>query len=316
MRSDLLHVVTMVSNPVRYAARYRLFHQFVEDMKDAKVKLTVVEVAFGDRQFEVPPSDSYQLIQLKTFDELWVKENAINIGISRLPADWQYVAWIDSDIAFTRPDWAKETVHQLQHHMVVQLFSKAVDLTPDFEILHNHNGFVYSYHKNNFHPPAGPGDYGQYQEERAFWHPGYAWGARREAIDSLGGLIDFAILGSADHHMAMALIGEVGRSVPNNVSPRYLKKLKLWEEKALRYLMGDVGYVPGTIYHFWHGKKASRKYVERWEIIRKNKFDPDLDLIKDWQGLWQLQVTTKRQERLRDEIRVYFRQRNEDGIDL
>lgn len=53
---------------------------------------------------------------MRSFDELWHKENLINIGIASPPADWQYVAWIDADVSFSNPCWAVETVQQLHHH--------------------------------------------------------------------------------------------------------------------------------------------------------------------------------------------------------
>lgn len=309
------HVVTVISNPVRYRTRYDLYRRFAKHVADAGVQLTTVEIAFGDRPFEITEAGNPRHLQLRTFFELWHKENMINLGIAKLPADWEYVAWIDADVAFTRVDWPMETIHQLQHYMVVQMFQQCMDLGPNYEVIQQHNGFVWSYHQNDCKPPQGAGWGGYYGVERpkAFWHPGYAWAARREAIDHLGGLMDWPILGAADHHMALALIGEARRSVPGGISKRYLDEILEWQERADKFIQHDIGYVPGTINHFWHGKKKDRKYVERWDIITRNDFDPDTDLKRDWQGLWQL---TDRKPKLRDEIRAYFRQRNEDSIDL
>jgi hypothetical protein len=66
----------------------------------------------------------------------------------------------------------------------------------------------------------------------------------------------------------------------------------------------------------WHGRKQQRGYVERWKILTGNNYDPDTDLKKDPQGLWQLVVESPRQIKMRDEIRAYFRSRNEDSRDL
>ena len=44
-----------------------------------------------------------------------------------------------------------------------------------------------------------------------------------------------------------------------------------------------------------------------------NKYDPVADLKRDWQGLLSLD---RRRTKLRDDIRKYFRARNEDSIDL
>lgn len=316
MRPELLNVIAVISNPVRYQTRYKLFHKFKEHMMKSGVNLIVVETQQGDRPFECTDAQNPNHIQLRTFDEVWIKENMINIGISRLPKNWEYVAWIDADVQFISPDWAAETVQQLQHYMVVQMFEHCIDLGPRGETLQIHSSFMSEYIKNGCNPPVGPGHYGYYSPKKNFWHPGYAWAARREAIDALGGLIDFCVLGSGDHSMAMGLIGLIERSVPKDINPKFLNELRIWEKRAERFINRDVGFVPLTMLHDWHGKKKDRKYVERWDIIRSNNFDPDDDLKRDWQGLLQLESLTPRQRRLRDQIRQYFRQRNEDSIDV
>src|SRR5882672_6877612 len=96
------HVITMISNPVRYASRYRLYRKFARQMKHARVNFWTVEVQTGDRPFAVTHHDNPHHIQLRHWDELWIKENALNIGISKLPNDWETVAWIDADVEFVQ----------------------------------------------------------------------------------------------------------------------------------------------------------------------------------------------------------------------
>ena len=64
--------------------------------------------------------------------------------------------------------------------------------------------------------------------------------------------------------------------------------------------------------HNWHGRKAGRQYQSRWEILEKWQFDPQTDLTKNVQGVYEL--STKRTG-LRDDIKAYFRRREEDGIE-
>ena len=75
----------------------------------------------------------------------------------------------------------------------------------------------------------------------------------------------------------------------------------------------NIGFVKGTIYHYWHGKKADRRYMDRWDILIKNKFNPYTDIHKDWQGLYIMNPDLMEFQR---DIRDYFRARNEDSIDL
>lgn len=185
--------------------------------------------------------------------------------------------------------------------------------------LQTHSGFAYMYQQNGGNPPGGRSCspyYGVGQGRGIFWHPDFAWAARREAIDHLGGLIDFAVLGSADHHMAMALIGQAPRTLNKGLSSNYRAQVMDWQDLAERHIQRDIGFVDGTLLHHWHGKKRDRRYTDRWQILVEHKFDPRTDLKRDWQGLWQLRVESPRQICLRDSVRAYFRSRNEDSIDV
>jgi hypothetical protein len=304
-----LNVVTCISNPVRFASRYALYKRFAAEMAAAGVKLTTVEAAFGARPHATRDlADQEGLhLQLKTDDELWHKENMLNLGVQRLPADWEYVAWVDADITFLRPDWQEETLEALQHYPIVQMFETAIDEGPTGAAMNTYTGFAKSFVKGLPYGPGAGGSYGPY------WHSGFAWAARREAFEALGGLIDFAILGAADHHMALSFIGNAKASLPGDVNLDYAKLVYAFQQRAEdASITGNIGYVPGSIAHHFHGAKKNRNYVGRWDVLVKHNFDPALDISRDSQGLWQL---TKRGLRMRNDLRAYFRQRNEDGID-
>jgi len=305
-----LYVVTAISNPARFRSRYDLYRGFAKRVADAGAVLVTVEVAFGGRPFEVTEFGNPFHLQLRTDHELWHKENALNLGISRLPADWRYVAWIDADVQFARADWAQETLQQLQHFDFLQLFSHAQDLGPNHEPLKSFRSFAYSYHNQDKVSPLASGS--KYYSGLD-WHPGYAWAARRTALDHVGGLVDKAILGSADRHMAAALIGKVDTSYHPGVHRTYKDILHRWQERAERHVRRNLGYVDGVLYHHWHGKKADRKYSDRWKILVDRQFNHEVDLKRDSQGLYQL---TDRSFRLRDDVRRYFRSRNEDSVDV
>lgn len=171
--------------------------------------------------------------------------------------------------------------------------------------MQTHTGFGASYRQ---HKKKGRG--------YSHWHPGYAWAARRDAIDSVGGLIDWAILGSADHHMAIGLIGGLDDDYvtpTSRLSRSYYTQLKTWQDRAVSSLGRDIGYVPGTILHYWHGKKKDRRYGDRWQILERHAYCPLTDIKRDWQGLYKL---SGNKNKMRDDIRDYFRSRNEDSIDL
>lgn len=310
MNIDKFHVVTMISNPARYASRYRLYQEFKQHMLDSGVRLWTVEVAFGDRPFAVTNADDHYHLQLRTWDVLWHKENALNLLVQRLPYDWDVLCWIDADVQFTvtqgPKSWVNETWHALQQYSVAQLFTQAIDLGPSGEFIQQHQGFGFSYVTGK---PRGKG--------YTHWHPGYAWGIRREAYDAMGGFIDTGILGAGDHHMALGWIGEIESSFHGQATDGYKRPLRVWQERCERYIRRDLGFVPGTILHAWHGKKRDRRYTERWKGLADNKFDPATDLKRDYQGLYQIHDDgSARIRALRDFIRGYMSARNEDSIDM
>ena len=343
---DPLYVVTPIFNPVRFKSRWKHYERFAKMVKDAGAILITVEAAYGHRHHalqegetehlekihQIAPTkpaeyhkarseERHQYIRVRTNTELWIKESLINIGVSRLPEDWKYVAWIDADVAFARPNWVGETIHQLQHYKVVQMFNQSVDLGPRYAILNNARAFMHCHVKGVPRPEGGRnrgGYYGPQQPEGPMmWHPGFSWAMTREAWDGVGGLIDFAMMGAADNHMAHALIGEVDDSYHPDVHPTYKRKLQEWQELADRHIRRNVGYVSGLLLHYWHGKKVDRRYWDRWKVIVDNKFNPDTDLKYDWQGLIQLvDDGTPRMLKLRDDSQHYMRARNEDSIDL
>lgn len=325
-----LYVVTAISNPQRFRTRYELYRAFEKRCEDAGAILYTVELALRDRHFEVTSPDNPRHVQLRSPAELWHKENLLNIGIQRLPSDWEYVAWIDADVDFARPDWANETLHQLQHYHVVQMWSHAQDLGPAYEPVGQcFESFLSSIALGRELPPylqegdggrydgqtcGGSGGYGGFGKGGShLWHSGYAWAARRNALADVGGLGDIAVLGSSDHHMAAALIGKVDHTIHPKMCESYRRYWRIWQQRAIDSIKGNVGFVPGLLLHYWHGAKRNRRYVDRWQILTNSGFDPDLDLKRDVQGLLAL---TDRNPKLRDGIRAYFRQRNEDSIDL
>ncbi len=248
--------------------------------------------------------------------EFWHKENMINLGINHITRqcpDWRYLAWVDADVKFEAGALEK-TVHALQHWDVVQMWSHAVDFGPDGGLIGKiAQSFMYC-HWHNIEVKNASGYLGG-------GHPGFAWAARRDALNKMGTsisgpLVDFAALGSGDRHMACALIGKVTESHHGDVHPNYKKWLLQWQHQAEKTIKRNVGYVENTIRHMWHGRKADRGYSSRWQTLVKHQYDPEADIAKDVSGLWRLVSETPRQQALRDDIRRYFRARRENATTI
>lgn len=301
--NNTLHVVGVVSNPSQYHSRYRLAREWHSRLKETRnVEVYLVESALGDRQHELD-SD----LQLRTKSPIWTKESLINLGVkSLLPLDWKYLAWVDCDVTFMDPNWAQKTLHELQHHHVVQPWRNCVDLGPHGSVLQTHSSFGYL-HQAHIPKQRWAGD--PYSNRHG--HPGYAWACTRTFWEAVQGLVDWGILGSSDHHMAWGMIGNSEATIHRKMHPNFFRRLKEWERRATRITHDQVGYVEGRLEHAWHGQKANRKYRERWQILIDHGFDPDADVMHDAQGLIQLVGKPE----LAHAIHCYNEARKEDSID-
>jgi hypothetical protein len=302
MRPSDLYVLVPMSNPMRYASRAHLMKPFLDRMKGYGVSVIFVEATFGDRPFEVASLAEPNHLRLRCDHAIWIKEAMLNVAASAVPASAKGIAWIDGDIDFVRDDWAIETLQQLQHNPVVQVFSHAVDLGPSGEIMQTHKGFAYLYTEHGQLPHEKRDGY-------SHMHPGYGWAWRPEAWNAVGGMLAGAICGAGDNHMAHGLIGRAEESVPGGMHPNYRKMVVDWGERAWRAVKGDIGYVPGTVHHFFHGQKRDRRYVDRWKILRDHQYDPQSDIIWDRFGMPQLRAD---RVPLKRDLEAYFRSRNED----
>jgi hypothetical protein len=266
-------------------------------------------LAYGDRPFEVTSASNPDDFQFRTRNELWHKENVLNAVIARFDPHWQYGAYCDADFSFSRYDIALETIHQLQLHDWVQMFSTYSDLSSDHRIIQTNPGFAANIAALQTLP----------HEHAAYSYGGQGVGAtggamafRRASFDACGGLLDTCILGSGDWYMAFGLACAVHRDTHpelSNCGEAYRKSIVTWQNRAIDAVRGNIGFVDSHGLHFYHGPKVKRGYGHRWLILKENEFDPYTDLMRDSNGLYQF---LPNKGKLRDDVRRYFRSRNED----
>lgn len=306
---EILHVIGVVSNPIRWHSRYRLARHWIKEMEATRnVKVYVVEAAYKDRHFEVTDKCNPHHLQVRSHSEIWLKENLINLGVKHLlPKDWKYMAWIDMDVHFRNPNWAISALHQLQHYHIIQPWSHVADL--DF------NGGIHgTYTSMGYLCAKGlPMWKGKNVPGYHYAHTGMAWACTRYFYENVEKLLDFCIIGSGDHHMGWACLDKVRWSIHGGCREEYYTACEDWERKAYRASGGVIGYSAGRIEHHFHGPKEMRKYWSRWDIIIKNKFNPYTDVAYNDRGLLVLSGTNRHQ--LEHDIMRYNRQRAEDSLE-
>jgi hypothetical protein len=313
--SKHLHVACMVTNPVGFKSRIKLFREFQHYLSRFKnVTLWIIEGVYPGGVYEVTEEHHHHHHRVALIDELWCKENLLNILVNdvisvRCP-DWEYMAWIDADVVFARPDWPEATIAALQKFPVVQMFTEALDLTDRGETIQKGfdsgvmTGTVWKWWQSGQLPTEG-----QY---RYAGHYGYAWAMTRQAWDILGGLIDTAIVGSADYLMSYGLFGAMNIAVGAGNSQGYRDAMDAWGERAKK-LPGPPGFVQGLLMHHWHGPKSKRGYTSRQRILDVHKFDPDKHLVTMDNGAYRFKTEDPAFPiGMIQDFRDYFRSRDED----
>jgi hypothetical protein len=296
----VLHVVVVLSNPCQYARRYILAREFIQRMlNEENVILYIVELAYGDDDFHVTDKKNKRHLQLRGSVPLWHKENMINIGVKKLlPTEWKAMAWIDADVEFENSSWALDTLKVLNGCKdVVQLFSHAVDMDKEKNAMSIFPSFGFQYTKGSKYGGVGIN----------MWHPGFAWACTRTCYEKMGGLYELSILGSGDHNMSLSLIKRGVYSLNAETAQPYKDSVTVFEGRVKNL---RLGYVPGLIRHYFHGSKKNRKYMERWMILVKYKYNPQIHLTKNKDGL--LIPTKLCPPGLLKDILAYFSERNED----
>jgi len=322
LNTPTLYVITALFNPKGYKSRYVLYKQFEKRMlSTANVVLCTVECLMPEQDPKVKKmAKNHIVIQVDSLDQLWLKENLINIGFSKIPDDAEYVCWIDADIEFKNQNWVEETIGALQTYDAVQMFSKVIYLDNTQVPLVEHDSLMYGWLNGATINSNGKSFYRQGVELNKKlspsygWHgaPGGAWAYRKSVYESIGGLFELGVVGSGDSYSAFALIGIFCPSLSSNhfkYNDNYLSKVYSYVNQVYDKVKGNVGYLDGEIIHYYHGKSVNRNYWNRNAILCDNDFDPDFDTYKNKDGV--IQLTTSNSKFIQD-ISDYFQNRKED----
>jgi hypothetical protein len=229
-------------------------------------------------------------------------------------------------VHFLRPNWVGECIHKLQHYSFLQMFSHARDLSPEYEMMpanYPHaegRSFVDAWMSTglteNSKQVIPREEKGFYEYYGARVWPGLAWACTRKAWNDVGGLLDIAIWGGGDWHMAHALIEKREGMMRNDLHHHYQKIVEQWYHRCRTHVRQNIGVMAGSIVHHWHGRKEGRGYNTKHALLARVGFDPLRHLKRDSQGLWQLHDDRSTAfVQLRDLLRKIARERNEDSID-
>ena len=278
-----LWAITCYFNPARFTTKRKNFDLFIHSLRKSNLNHLVVECAFADAAFDLPPSAN--LLQIRAKDVMWQKERLLNLAITHLPPACTKVAWIDCDVLFANPNWATDATQLLDIYPIVQLFEEVIRLPRD-QTAYTGQGdrwpafaAVYTKHPNLMLA----GDFARHG------HTGFAWAARRDLLDRHQ-LYDACISGSGDHMMAHAFCGDWSSPCMHRIlghNTPLQSHFIAWCKSLYKDVRAKVTATPGTLLHLWHGQTENRRYVLRNQQLANFNFNPTTDLRIGESGAWK-----------------------------
>ena len=341
---DDLWIVTTYYNPAGYRTKRANYERFAAPLHAAGIPLVTAECAFGAEPFELAAGP--HVIQVRGRDVMWLKERLINLATTQLPATATKVAWLDADILFTNPAWARQTSALLDRWPLAQPHDRVGRMARGQLGFagRSRRSFACQLQRRPESARLGGAAHGQ---------PGIAWAARRDLI-AKHGLYDAAILDGGDELFAHAAGGGLNSRCARGITgahlrhrprlldkglnrllripwPRWLADWYLartqappvaapdepffahylrWAQPFAAEVQGQIGCAPGMALHLWHGDPVNRQYASRNAVLQRHRFDPAADLRLSETGLWEWASAKPEMHR---EVKAYFTSRREDG---
>jgi hypothetical protein len=301
-----LQVITCFFNPGGYRTKRDNYERFMAPLRAGGARTLTVECAFNDDPFELPPRAD--VLHVRGRSVMFQKERMLNLALPYLHPECTKVAWLDADVVFERVDWLKAASSALDEYVVIQPFEECYRL-PRGSLAYSGCGERWRSFAAAHHQTSGVVATGRYKEHG---HVGFAWAARRTLLDKVG-LRDTDPNGHGDHLMAHAMLGDWNtvccRRLVGTVGP-YAESARRWARHFHGEVAGSLGYIPGALMHFWHGRIADRRYYTLALRLRAFGFDPARHLRLGPSGLWEW---TDEAEAMGAEYQRYFSGRREDA---
>jgi hypothetical protein len=107
-------------------------------------------------------------------------------------------------------------------------------------------------------------------------------------------------------------MGEIQRWLPELCTESQIVDILSWKNAFNADVHGSCSYVPGTVFHLWHGNIADRAYLQRLRVLKEFQFDPSKDIeIEDRYKCWRW---SSDKPQLHAWLRKYFSDRKEEML--
>jgi hypothetical protein len=231
-------VCLVIFNPAKSKKIIKNYYEMVEAL--GNVPVYTLELVFND---EIP--QILNAIHYKSSSYMFHKERLYRLLEKHIPAKYTKLAFVDADILFDF-DWYQKTSRALNFYDVVQMFSEAHWMDDAHKIILSRDSVLKM----------------KFTEWDPSFHPGFAWGMRREWYNKVG-FFDWAVSGSGDTLSAIAWLSKTPKpsfqSIPQSIS----KKFKEFQDLS----KPRISFVQGSVRHLFHGSRENRQYSSRHRMI-------------------------------------------------
>ena len=304
------YAITSYFNNAHTKERLNNYRIFKENLT---LPLITVEWA-SDGIFELNQNDADILIQIKEGDLMWQKERLLNIAIDKLPRSAQFVAWLDCDIIFNDPKWHLKAKELLRRFDFIQLFDK-VNYLPKMPLsmfpIVNSKIIKYEHEVNSTTKIIETGG-SLFNGQGNVWgelklnlsgNPGMAFASKVSTIKKHY-FYDKNIVGAGDLILISSLFNKTDELFQNReLSSAHKSDIEKWTSKIFQEKY-KATFLPGQIYHLWHGHLKNRNYASRWKILSAHKYDPLKVLSINSSHTWSWNEAS---EMLTNEVEQYMK---------
>ncbi len=254
-------VVLSFFSPCGYELPRRHFHTVLNTLHATGVPLVVTQAVFNSQEPErIPSCIPSKVYSTKSY--LFYKENLWNLATEL--TDAKKLIFIDADIIFNNTNWVERSSELLEHCDVMQPFTNAIWHDEEGRASAVKNCSAYAIKMKR------PPQLGRY-------HPGFAWGFRREAFEAFGGWYDLIATGNTDGAFSFCFNDDEGTQgllkwFSNNQDPVVgSPDFKLYRRKVLALGLRVDYLKSSSVVHLWHGNPSDRQYISRKDLFSRNE---------------------------------------------
>jgi hypothetical protein len=257
---------------------------FEQKLKLAKIPYYSIEMLIGDR----PPMLVNPTLSVRSTTALFYKEALWNRLEKEIPSQYTKIAFLDSDVIFSEPDWLDK----------MSILLDSCDLVHPFETVDRLN---LAYEKCDTLISS--------VKDRNILGSGMGWSITRESFRAIGGFFDKGILGNGDTLFYNCMVPTI-----NIKNEQYflIQEFYLAYRTNFQNINPKVTYLNTHIYHLSHGTLKNRKYGSRHNEILGQIRTPWNSLFSlNSDGFWEL-IDNSLSKKMID----YFISRKEDSQEV